>query len=479
MSDRPEESKNQQSIETQPAEATTNNWDGPHDQRNPRNWSRLRKWTNMLLLGGLVFLDALGSSITAAAIPALIDEFGVKHANRVVITLVTSVYNLGIAFGPTIMAPLSELLGRWWLYQASNVVFISCNIACARSGTLGMLVPFRLLAGCASAAPVTIGAGTITDLYREKERGVPTAIWAGAAIIGPIIGPVAGALISYGATWRWTFWLLVIIGGFLLILCLFFLDETNPAAILKLGGLRGRLCSGGAGQDEKAIDTLCKSLYRPIRLLFREPLVSVVSIWSALSVAHLFILFTSVEEVLIDKYDFSLPVSSLAFVAMGIGAIAGQILYTALSDRTVRLHDKGGDLRAEHRLPWMMLGSLALPIGLFWFGWSSEAHTHWMSLFSALFVCGLGLAIVLIAPLSYLIDVYEQHAASAITGSLILRALSGAFFPLIGPPLFHDLGYGWGCSVLAFMALVFVPVPVFLYKYGESFRKVSVDRVTQ
>jgi MFS family permease len=53
---------------------------------------------------------------------------------------------------------------------------------------MGMLVAFRFLAGCAGAAPLTIGGGSITDLMLPQQRGAAMAIFA----LGPLLGPVIG-----------------------------------------------------------------------------------------------------------------------------------------------------------------------------------------------------------------------------------------------------------------------------------------------
>lgn len=54
----------------------------------------------------------------------------------------------------------------------------------------------------------------------------------------------------------------------------------------------------------------------------------------------------------------------------------------------------------------------------------------------------------------------------------------GAVLPLAGPPLYNDLGYGWGNSILGFVALVLVPVPMLFMRFGERIRnraRVEID----
>ena len=66
-----------------------------------------------------------------------------------------------------IVAPMSEMYGRSLLYHICNLLFVIFNIACAVSTSFGMLVAFRFLAGCAGAAPLTLGGGTIADMCKS------------------------------------------------------------------------------------------------------------------------------------------------------------------------------------------------------------------------------------------------------------------------------------------------------------------------
>lgn len=60
--------------------------------------------------------------------------------------------------------------------------------------------------------------------------------------------------------------------------------------------------------------------------------------------------------------------------------------------------------------------------------------------------------------------------ASVTAANTVVRSLVGAFLPLAGRPLYSDLGLGWGNAVLAFIALVMVPLPFVFLKYGAWLR---------
>lgn len=71
---------------------------------------------------------------------------------------------------------------------------------------------------------------------------------------------------------------------------------------------------------------------------------------------------------------------------------------------------------------------------------------------------------------AYLIDAFTMHSASALAANTILRSLFGAFLPLAGPALYGRLGLGWGDSLLAFVAVAMIPIPVLFWRFGEGLR---------
>ncbi|RSM03348.1 hypothetical protein CEP52_007450 [Fusarium oligoseptatum] len=114
---------------------------------------------------------------------------------------------------------------------------------------------------------------------------------------------------------------------------------------------------------------------------------------------------------------------------------------------------KGGMLDPEARLPLAMLGSIFLPIGLFWFAWTTYPSIHWAVPIVGSVFFGLGLVLVFLSLLNYLIDSYVVFAASVLAANSVLRSLFGAAFPLFTPHMYENLGVQWAGSVPAFLAL--------------------------
>ena len=132
----------------------------------------------------LTAFSPLASSMFAPSIPELMREF---HSTNVQLaSFVVSVYVLGYAFGPLIIAPLSELYGRLPTYHVCNAGFFIFTIGCAVSSNLNMLIGFRFVAGAFGSCPLTLGGGTIADMIVQEKRGGMMAIIA----MGPLMGPV-------------------------------------------------------------------------------------------------------------------------------------------------------------------------------------------------------------------------------------------------------------------------------------------------
>jgi hypothetical protein len=80
---------------------------------------------------------------------------------------------------------------------------------------------------------------------------------------------------------------------------------------------------------------------------------------------------------------------------------------------------------------------------------------------------------IFIQGLSYIIDVYTMHANSAIAANTFFRSLAGAGFPLFATAMFHNLGVPWATSLLAFLCMALIPVPICFFIWGKKLRSLS------
>ena len=144
--------------------------------------------------------------------------------------------------------------------------------------------------------------------------------------------------------------------------------------------------------------------------------------------------------------------------------------FATMSDKLQRA--LGDSPKPEGRLRPMAWVMPAVPVGIFWYGWAAEKQTHYIVPIIGTFFFGFGILWILMPTQLYLVEAFgPEAAASALAANVIMRLLFAAFIPLAGPPLYADLGLGWGNSVLGFLGVAFLPVPLLFYRYGGWLRE--------
>lgn len=245
----------------------------------------------------------------APGIPRILAEF--HETSSVTATFILSIYILGFAFGPLIIAPMSEIHGRSLLYNIGNVFFTIFSICTALSNSIGMMMAFRFLMGVAGSVPITIGSGSIADMMPVEMRGRAMAAWALGPLLGPCIGPVAGGYLIRAVGWRWVYWLLAILAGVIAVFTFFTLQESYAPVILERKtrrlrketgnpNLRSELESAGASPAEK----VKLAVVRPLKLLFLAPIVTCTSLYVAITYGTLYLLFSTFSLVFPRYYGF-------------------------------------------------------------------------------------------------------------------------------------------------------------------------------
>ena len=155
-----------------------------------------------------------------------------------------------------------------------------------------------------------------------------------------------------------------------------------------------------------------------------------------------------------------------------MGNISGLVFYGLVSDRYLKHKAaRSGIAKPEFRLPPMLVGAITLPAGFFIYGWTANYHIHWIVPLIGTALIGCSVVLTIVPTENYLVDVYNVYSTPAVAAGVILRAILGALFPLAGPPLYKDLGLGWGNTVLGFIAVAFIPALILLMHFGERIRK--------
>ncbi|KAK4185309.1 fluconazole resistance protein 1 [Podospora australis] len=459
-------------------------WEGQDDPEMPLNFPNRKRWLILGVLSAITLLTPFASSILAPGITSLNREFG--NDNEIVGAMTVSVYLLGYTVGPLFLAPLSEIYGRRPVLSVANWFFVAWQIGCALAPTIESLIVFRFFAGIGGAGCLTLGAGVIADLFRTDERGFAIGIVTIGPLIGPTVGPVIGGFLSQSIGWRWDFWIVLIVSVVICGLNDILTVETNPRVLMErkvnrlqkqTGRTDLRSCYDTPGEHQSQKRILLNGLIRPTRMLFLSPLVFFISLYIAFTYGTLYLLFTTIPIVFRETYGWSIGITGLIYICLGIGNLTGWAVVTAFSDKGVvqRTKKNDGVFEPEMRLPLSIYSSFFLPITFFWYGWSAHYHVHWIVPVLGLFPFSYGIIGIFTPLTTYLIDCYPMYAASAVAANTVMRSLAGMLLPLAGPSMYENLGLGWGNSLLGFICVIMIPVPLLLHRYGARLRKMGLQ----
>jgi MFS family permease len=150
----------------------------------------------------------MGSAMIVPGAPEMASDLTLT--SRAGQTFVVSIYFLLSFLGPLLFVPLSEIWGRLPVYHVSNVCWLVFTVGCGFASDAGQLMVFRALAGGLGTACLSIGGGTVADMFLPRDRPKALAAWAMGPLLGPFIGPVVGGYVAEQLGWRWVFHLLSI-----------------------------------------------------------------------------------------------------------------------------------------------------------------------------------------------------------------------------------------------------------------------------
>lgn len=230
---------------------------------------------------------------------------------------------------------------------------------------------------------------------------------------GPVLGPVMGGYIVSSralGSWRWTEWITLIMSGLVLVIVVLFQPETYPNTLLRWRAAHLRKVMGDSryrAQVEIRSQTFMKrlvtALYRPFLLTFQEPIIILVALYLTVIYIVLFTFLDGYNYIFAEIHGTSEGVTGLCFLGIVCGLFLASglvpLIYTWSKRDLKKIKEQGGDrLPPEFRLWFAMLGgSFAIPISLFWMGWTSYSCISIWSPLGASVLFGYGVLCIFIS----------------------------------------------------------------------------------
>lgn len=215
-----------------------------------------------------------------------------------------------------------------------------------------------------------------------------------------------------------------------------------------------------------------------------------------------YLLFEAIPIVFIGGHGLNYGEAGLVFLALLFGGVISVLIYIfVINPDYKRIHHslEGRPVPPEVRLKALLYAAPLLAISFFWFGWTAYPSISIASPILAILLLGScvlfggsrgsgrtdaeadlsPLSAVFLTCFNYIIDCYLMNAASALSINTVVRSAFGAGFPLFAGQMFNKLGTPGASSLLGGLAIVFVPVPFLLMKYGKSIRAKSKNAIVR
>ncbi len=155
-----------------------------------------------LTLSGANFMVVLDTTIANVSIPHIAGSLGAAP-NQATWTITS--YAVADAITVLLAGWLAQRFGAIQAFMAALIGFAVFSLLCGLSVTLDMLVACRIGQGLCGGPLIPLSQTLLLRIYPLEKRTQGMAFWSMTTMLGPVVGPVCGGLISDGLSWHWIF----------------------------------------------------------------------------------------------------------------------------------------------------------------------------------------------------------------------------------------------------------------------------------
>lgn len=188
------------------------------DPENPRLWPLWYKSITVVTMSLGATVVSLFSTLYTSGIPGLENEFRIS---KIVGLLGVFTYLFGMAIGTILFAPLSEIVGRRPVYLICMSIFLLLILPSALAQNIETILISRFFGGFFGSAIMGNSPASVNDIVSDQHRAMAFGVWSIGPTNGPVYGPIIGGFVFQYLGWRWTNWIVLIIGGVVLAVMVF------------------------------------------------------------------------------------------------------------------------------------------------------------------------------------------------------------------------------------------------------------------
>ncbi|KAJ8291748.1 Itaconate transport protein [Rhodotorula toruloides] len=462
-----------------------------HANRMYARFSPRRKRAIVGIVAYAALLAPFSSSSFLPSIPQITEDL---HTSATVINVTVAIFILCIGIFPLVWAPYSGIYGRKPIYVISLPIFALGCLGTALSKSLSALIVTRIIQALGSSPVLSVGAGTIGDLYPKHERGTAMGLFYLGILVGPATAPaIAGILTEYvkpyGFGWRAMQYLLMSLGFSAFALVLLCFPETAHAKgidVVRQERLQERAEKEGVEvevleKDEERRRAEMRWLRRqwagvawvwlnplaPLRLLL-HPNIAAMSLNSSFTLMSTYTILVPLSQTLAPRYNITnAAILGCFYLAQGVGNATASRYTGRYADWTLKrwLKRRGGVYVPEDRLYAALIGGgVILPCSVLALGWVLDKGTGKV---------GLAFACVLTPSNTYCVDVMPLRSSEVIAVNNACRYIVAAAASAFVLPMINAIGVGWTNTFAAIVVWLGCGMVLLTIRFGPQMRAIG------
>lgn len=311
-------------------------------------WTKLRQ---LLAYWILVFaLQALASGYSNT-VPRIITASGATDSTTPLLFGLGSLAYNGCQCSGLLLANSLVGFGRQRILLVTLVLTGGAAVIAGFVPHVAAILPIQTLLGILSGISAFLSLATIMDLFAtSKGRLFGICSLALVVIGGQLAGPWISKLVLFLLNWSWTYWIVTIVAGLLIVYTGIATRESAAFVLFRRGAMRLKR-TGERWTPEPQLETTLRQvvvddLVRPFRLLRHNPMLILLCVGlSALGGVYAF-LFSGLQAVFTGVHGLTPTNAALAStLSAAIGLLVGVLAIYLINSR--RENDSGFATKAR------------------------------------------------------------------------------------------------------------------------------------